>query len=1327
MYKRIRHTLSDNTVSALALQIQAVALAYAAHAQVQSWVERTDNNTDDFIQKLWACYAPGRSIDKTKSGAYNNAYCVVGASIIINDAVECLRKINAGAVNLLPNYAATYGNALTLRNKARTISKFHSDTTPTVGALFYRKSDGSASGHCGIIVGVEYDANNDLTLIRTVESNASLSGAKTQYGFLVVEYTPASASWIGNSEAQWEVIHTEEMFTASAPVACTTSCLSIAIPPLSAPKTEPVRTDDGSNTVSRRGQRDTTPPTGGGDGNTTTRREQRDPLPPACRDKYVYVSCCDSAGKTALKQSPEPNLRHYSALRDRRTAIDYVQLEYRPEKPFRMVTDRMGNRFIIAVESVNETWNTPRELGVFGNYVVIPFSRTQVGFTGSNSDDGMGAFLGTGIQSARIVEVMRSEFIRFHSLRANTMSVLNTDGPGFVDRLMKPDTPDGVLRDIAEILWSSDVYTFGDVMRKIEEYADRRKSAYKNNFVFLFTGEPQNFAAGLANAVDTAAPLLLGALSMAGIAISSTTQALLKSVLPNVLRGNFSPSDAGVLVEIGGSVLPQEYSGITKQTQRVLQSFGSKREFGTEQGQEVLNLLRSVDSTLGIGLSERTDAIINNVKTQIRSVELLYANAAAEIERVATSVRGDIAKTAQVFSNALTVQNMTGLLSLGDVFGDPNWVGKHLYTEILSKGRNLTASFLPDAIIVSDPRVRELFLTTNNINALATVPGAHAIIKGLMQIETVSRSMITNAAEQYAWSAIAMGNRVYEDALTRVQLDALMLKAIEFKDRGWRFTLPSIFAGEKRECLEREVKICTGIECCPPKKLVNGVCIEPTADTPPDTPKTPPDTPKTPPNRSVLPPRWGNPPVIDVPRPPDTPTPPEPPMSLPTCIRKSGTGFVYCPPTSCAVRVSGVVTAQSPTQVSPVSSTPTATPTVRTSVMPVQNSAVVAVPTAPIQPFSPVSSTPTVTPTIPSTQFLFRQPDVVYAPTLSDSTCYPARVVYHGTPMEVWFAKIGDRWIEIVDCCPAQQDNCCDDNSARMDRIEERISKLYELLMRNEAGEKNSAVDYNALRTELLTLRTFVENQNRSSTTYDDAPLRNELRRLETLITQLQQNRTQQQSAYNDTELRNRTAGIERSVQMLIERLANAQSSSTTAQSYDDSALRSELSRQATELARLRDMRYTGPSDDAELKALRSQVESLQKSIKEQSNRPDTGGDATALEQQLHLLQGNMQLMREGFEQNIAQLQRESQERPSDTVATELARLQQQLQTQEQLYTQKISTAQRNTRRAVRQQYSNSPTPPPVLSTDNCPDCPAVVETHTRIINRYPQPEQCCD
>lgn len=1397
MYRHPLHTTLSDSVPALGLQIQAVALSYAAHAAKNNWIEQTSNNTDEFIKTLWACYAPGRKLDTTSAGSYNNAYCAVGVSVIVSDAVDCFRRAGTpGAVNILPGYSETYGNAKTLRDKSRSLANF-TDKTPAIGATFYRASSGSSSGHCGIIVGLDYTTSGQLTLVRTVESNASLSGAKTQYGFLVVEYTTSSPFWIGNTSAEWEILHTERMFTAAAPIAnCTATCLKITIPvsvvsPASSTTgTTPVKSEGTTSTT--RAQRGTPEDSST---NTSVSRAQREtePISQPCKDTYILRSCCED-GKTTLRPVTDTNLRHYSALREKPVATDYIQLRVSPDKPFRMVTDASGNRFFIAVESVKETWDIPREMGIFGNYIVIPFSRTEAGFTGGDSDNGMAGFLG--VYSLRTYqEQLRRNFIAYHGLRASTYTeTIGIDkGKQF---LYKPtNIPEGTLRDLVEILWS-DVSTYGAVMQKIEENSTRRGTPYPNNFVLLFTGEPVSVAKGLANAVEAVAPLVLGALGTAGIQLADSTRTLVTATLPSVLRGQFNLAHAGQLVQLGSSVLPATYQPLADKAQRILTSV-STRQFGAETGADALAILRAVDSELGIGLAGRVDAVFNGIKQQIDAQQLLYANAAAEIRRVANSVKGDVEKTAQVFSNALTSFNLGNLVSVGTAFDDPNWLGKTLFSKIV-EASSVIDSLDRAPTIVRDVRLREMILSTSTLQALGAVPGFHAVVKGIMSVPTVYREMIQSTADHYTWAAIALGNRLSDDALLKVQLDALSRKAIEFRDRGWQFSLPSIFEGEKRECISREIELCTGIACCPPKVLVNGVCLDPSEVPPVDTKPVESEPPK---NQVNLPPSLL--PPVKVAPPVQTP----PTVTLPTCIRQEGSGYVYCPPLSCGIPGSSVagkaalspVTASSavsmpsvaPVSVAPVSVSAPTVSSAPVSVAPVSGTVVssprvvsaasVSVPTvtAPVVasapglvvtpvPVSPVPVSPgSVSAALLNSPAVIAAPKV--SPKLSDSSCYPARVVYAGTPMEVWFAQIAGTWIEIIDCCPSGQEDCCSDNKSRISRIEERISKLYELVLRNEAGEKNSSVDFTAIRSEIATLRSYIENLRTSTTgTYDDSGLRLEMRRLESLITQLQRSRTEGQ-VYNDTEVRSRITTLEGQITKILEEMASLGRSTSTGTSYDDSGLRTELARQAKELEQLHTMRYDGLRNEQETALLQQQIASLQKAVErlqtQSSTVVQTGAttkSVEALASELALIQRNMQTMQQGYEANIALLERERQNASIDPVTgnrttdnriyDELAQLKTELNKQVQLYNQKISEKSGEVKSTIRQRYNVSATAPPAMAPPttvpavppsvtgsgswggwtngnypgNCPDCPALVETHTRIINRYPQHQKTC-
>lgn len=294
-------------------------------------------------------------------------------------------------------------------------------------------------------------------------------------------------------------------------------------------------------------------------------------------------------------------------------------------------------------------------------------------------------------------------------------------------------------------------------------------------------------------------------------------------------------------------------------------------------------------------------------------------------------------------------------------------------------------------------------------------------------------------------------------------------------------------------------------------------------------------------------------------------SPQKPVLEIPSCIRPVGDKYIYCPPTTCSFdRADALSTAiQLPNQ--PLSQqTETASITIWNSAIgaPVQVQATRTIGAGsdgwtdfgvrPMQPdgangwrdsFMQYSPVPVAqVPTITGNAFTPRDFDMVYKSTpqlndvmgslapaipgldvvtdsgtasyLPDPTspvaCYEAFVALE--PFPRWYAKIGSRYVEIVDCCP-DEDNCCDDTKKELTSIRQSLGKIIELVSRRDAGERSPAVDLSPILNELKSIREKVNNAP-LATQYDDTLLLRRISELEQTV------RSTATKPYDDTVLR---------------------------------------------------------------------------------------------------------------------------------------------------------------------------------------------------------------
>lgn len=132
------------------------------------------------------------------------------------------------------------------------------------------------------------------------------------------------------------------------------------------------------------------------------------------------------------------------------------------------------------------------------------------------------------------------------------------------------------------------------------------------------------------------------------------------------------------------------------------------------------------------------------------------------------------------------------------------------------------------------------------------------------------------------------------------------------------------------------------------------------------------------------------------------------------------------------------------------------------------------------------------------------------------ATCavrYSAR--YSAQPYPRWFALIGAEWIEIVDCCPKQEGQCCDETKGLVIELRKDIQRLTEYVHRMGAGEP---LDISDVRRDIQMIK---ETVLKPVTKYDDAALLERISDLERTVRAIKLPAT-----YDDSSLKLEIAGI---------------------------------------------------------------------------------------------------------------------------------------------------------------------------------------------------------
>lgn len=138
------------------------------------FIEKMANNKDQWISDLWKKY---------DGGTNRGAYCIVGATVMLDEVFKIMAEKGWNCENPLPRFAVAngttslYGNVAAILGQTIQRGIVEIGTQPEPGSVFFRPSSGG-NNHAGIVVDI-----TDTGEMITIEANAAQDGVPIAYGF----------------------------------------------------------------------------------------------------------------------------------------------------------------------------------------------------------------------------------------------------------------------------------------------------------------------------------------------------------------------------------------------------------------------------------------------------------------------------------------------------------------------------------------------------------------------------------------------------------------------------------------------------------------------------------------------------------------------------------------------------------------------------------------------------------------------------------------------------------------------------------------------------------------------------------------------------------------------------------------------------------------------------------------------------------------------------------------------------------------------------------------------------------------------------------------
>lgn len=1177
--------LGDSASTVLGRQIVCTARAFAA----MGFKEALPNNGDTWITELWKCYI-GSTNDNDVPAA--RAYCTVAAWVMVQEACRML-----DCENILPGYRQTWGNTRATLERADTQQQLRIDKTPAIGAMFYRRSlectwtqhearnirktnrnACPSSGHSGIVVDIVYDSGGGVAEIHTVEGNASTQG-NTSEGIQEYVYKPGGAIWYADKDADWYFIHIEEMPCSASDLASGTVCLGVSVNcrETSPPPAEPLTLDPDIEKEYQE-YRDK------GGSSTKTYITEKEKLHKDCKDRILLTTCCDD-DRTTLKMPGIDGVINYRDLQNRpeifsamiggTASVPYFQTDRELWENWRnrfpMVTDNNGNRIFVVIEGT-ERYRTMKALNLWG-------------------------------PGQPFVIVMK----RTGSMRVLDNSLIDGDGDGYKERIALISQPPRMFG--GEGNWGNasaqQIHTMKHTeitagenrnRERFEQDPNRYRQVFKDAnffricenieragkfdhcFVLLFSGQPKTFSDFFQDYVDIVRYALVKVVGggFAGELLNSGL-GITKSI---VLGQKINPADymaigKGLMVQAG---LPEaqarQYATYLDKTAQVFDAYSRG---GAAGASATVNMLREFGADY---FPEETKWVNETVSSAKMWAEGAYRNIQqhtnAPIDIIKKTVDGyGIAHIARTYGAKLQNNGGNALSAAQEIFAD-------LIRDV--------EDFKATAALENVPVLRNFLASQPHATMLAAFPNAGAIIEKIINIRMVYDHNIEGDPNKHmAFASVAGGYEVDRDSLKELHFASLMRRGELYAENGWIFELSDNVPEEYRECWEHEIRICTKVKCCPPKIWYKGACVD-------DIPKI--DIPEISTNTDDPGITRGTGTTYD----PDTDTPRK--IVLPPCIRETGGEFFYCPPNYCDAGSDAAP--EEPQAANPADIAPGAGPQWENPTAPVA-----AGPTAQGPPLAGVSEA-AADMLQQARQFFSQAALSLFGRKNECPVMYPAKVAYPGTIAETWYAYIGGVWVALVSCCPQfDPENCCEENTKRLTAIGNQLSRLYELYLRRQAGEKTPECNTESISRDIQRLQAEVRKSRLPETT-----IREILRNIKAIHDGLRAiPRT-----YDDTKVRQ---AIEQNRQIL-ERLERARTTVQTGggntqktQTIDISDLERQVSRQSALLETLIAREQRGEDVRPAIEQNRQLLLQMQSRLTQIRAGQQPGIDISALERQI--------------------------------------------------------------------------------------------------------------